>query len=56
MTTIAERAEHGTKASSSVATSRSLPPVVVATSEMAGTLQPRPTRNEEATLPCKPMW
>jgi hypothetical protein len=52
---IAERAEQGTKASSRVATMRSLPLLVAATIEIAGTLQPSPTRKGAATPPCRPM-
>ncbi len=51
---IAERAEHGTKVTSSDAMTRSRPVVVLPMAEIAGTLHPSPSRKGTATPPCSP--
>ena len=48
---IAERAEQGTNVTSSDAITRSRPWVVSPMAEIAGTLQPSPSRNGTATPP-----
>ncbi len=54
---IAERAEQGTNVTSSEAITRSRPCVVLPMAEIAGTLQPSPSRKGTATPPCRPiLW
>ena len=53
--TMAERAEHGTKVISSEATMRSRPLELPATADNAGTLQLSPSKKGTATPPCRPM-
>ncbi|OIQ70828.1 hypothetical protein GALL_475580 [mine drainage metagenome] len=52
---MAERAEHGTNVISTEAIRRSRPIEERATAEMAGTLQPSPSKNGTATPPCRPI-